>query len=64
VLATRDIAPGEELLQDYRAIARVPWFEELLAKADLQSARELGESLESKRIMDAAQKARSYAPRG
>eukprot|EP01048_Picozoa_sp_COSAG05_P012555 COSAG05_NODE_1265_length_5336_cov_4.379607_5_plen_274_part_00 len=46
VVATRDIAVGDELLQDYRAIASVGWLEELLAGAELQSARQLGEQLE------------------
>eukprot|EP00927_Polykrikos_kofoidii_P057012 TRINITY_DN51117_c0_g1_i1.p1 TRINITY_DN51117_c0_g1~~TRINITY_DN51117_c0_g1_i1.p1 ORF type:complete len:211 (-),score=15.39 TRINITY_DN51117_c0_g1_i1:237-869(-) len=45
VVATRDIVAGEELLQDYRAIARVSYLEELLAKAQLQSARQLGQHL-------------------
>jgi hypothetical protein len=54
VFATRDIAPGDELLQDYRDIARVKWLEHMLAEgaggagggAALQTARQLGEHLE------------------
>jgi hypothetical protein len=45
VVATRAIAPGDEFLQDYRAIAKVDWFEQLLATAELVSARELGNTL-------------------
>ena len=47
VVATRDIAEGDELLQDYRAQALAPdWFEALLATAGLQSARQLAVQLE------------------
>jgi hypothetical protein len=45
VVATSDIAPGDELLQDYRAIGQVDWLEQLLAGAELQSARQLGAEL-------------------
>lgn len=47
VVATRDIEEGDELLQDYRAIARVGWLEALLASADLQTARQLGVQIEA-----------------
>ena len=45
VIATQDIACGEEFLQDYRDIARLDWLETLLLNAGLQSARQLGVEL-------------------
>ena len=47
VLATRDILPGEEFLQDYRIQAPVSWLENILKREELKTARELGEMLES-----------------
>ena len=46
VVATREIAVGDELLQDYRASAHVGWLDTLLGGEDLVSARQLGERLE------------------
>ena len=48
VIATRDITPGEELLQDYRHMVHVSWLEELLSGSELQSAKQLGEKIGEK----------------
>ena len=44
VYATRDIAAGDELLQDYRDIAPTPWLEQTLADAGLATARQFAEA--------------------
>jgi hypothetical protein len=52
VIATRDIMPGDELLQDYRKIAPVSWLENILKRKGLKTARELGEMLENTKVSD------------
>jgi len=42
---TRDVKAGEEMLQNYCNFTKNEWFEDFLHKADMISARELGEHI-------------------
>ena len=45
IRATRDISPGEELMEDYRSFGEVGWFEAFLVLDGRVPVRQLGEML-------------------